>query len=168
MWIELGLQTIHEKSATLIRRGYSFDCFHQTATLLQQYKIPFIVHLIIGLPNETPAEIYESVLAMNYYKPFGLKLQLLHVLKDTDLATYYLQGNFKILTQEEYIEIIIHCLEILSPDIVIHRLTGDGPKNLLLAPMWSTNKRQILNQLHHNMKLLSKYKGRLFECCKTH
>lgn len=167
LWIELGLQTIHDETALYIRRKFSLSCFEQAVTNLKRLKIPYIVHVILGLPGETPDMIYETIGYLNTKKPFGIKLQLLHVLSGTDLATDYLAGLFQVFEKDEYLNILIHCLEILSPDIVIHRLTGDGPKNLLLAPKWSLNKRDVLNSLHRQMKLSNTYQGRLWNAART-
>ena len=166
LWIELGLQTIHEETACYIRRGYTLPCFAKAATDLKALDIPYIVHVILGLPGETPEMIYETIDYLNTQGPFGIKLQLLHVLSGTDLAADYHAGLFKVYEKEEYLEILIHCLELLSPDIVIHRLTSDGPKSLLLAPAWSLNKRDVLNSLHRKMKLANTYQGRLFHATR--
>lgn len=162
IWIELGLQTIHEQTAKYIRRGYELPCFEEAVAGLNCHNIPWIVHIILGLPGETKEAVYETITYINHFQPFGIKLQLLHVLEGTDLATDYKQGKFTTLTKEEYLEMLIHSLELLSPDIVIHRLTGDGPKDLLLAPMWSRNKKDVLNTLHREMSLRDTYQGRLF------
>ncbi len=160
IWIELGLQTIHNETAEFIRRGYSLSCFEETFTSLQAHNIPVIVHVILGLPKEAFSDMFATVQYLNNLKPFGIKLQLLHVLKGTDLADYYATEGFPIMTQEEYLDVVIHCLELLSHDIVIHRVTGDGPKELLIAPTWSLNKRGVLNALHQQMKLHNTYQGK--------
>lgn len=152
IWVELGLQTIHEETAHFIRRGYPLSCFADAMQKLQDLQIPVIVHVILGLPHETPEMIVKTIRYLNTVKPFGIKLQLLHVLKNTDLADYYLQGHFETLSKDDYLKLVITCLEHLSPDIVIHRVTGDGPKDLLIAPTWSCNKRDVLNSLHKLMK----------------
>lgn len=162
LWIELGLQTIHAQTADYIRRGYPLSCFEEAVKGLRDRNIPYIVHVILGLPGETPTMIYETIRYLNDCKPFGIKLQLLHILEGTDLATEYKTGTIQTYEKEEYLDILIHCLEYLSPDIVVHRLTGDGPKDILLAPRWSLNKRDVLNTLHRNMKLAKTYQGRLF------
>lgn len=168
IWIELGLQTIHEDTAQYIRRGYPLSCFEEAVRQLVKCGIPYIVHVILGLPGETPKKIYETINYLNSCRPFGIKLQLLHVLNGTDLCMDYFAGNFTTYEKEEYLDILIHCLELLSPDIVIHRLTGDGPKELLVAPRWSLHKRDVLNSLHQLMKQRNTYQGRLFLCHKTH
>ncbi len=162
IWVELGLQTIHNRTADYIRRGYPLSCFEEAVKGLVSRNISYIVHVILGLPGETPDMIYETIQYLNTCKPFGIKLQLLHILEGTDLADEYRAGLFKAYEKEEYLDILIKSLELLSPDIVIHRLTGDGPKDLLLAPHWSLNKRNVLNSLHHTMKLANTYQGRLF------
>lgn len=163
IWVELGLQTIHEASAQLIRRGYALSCFTDSFRKLSALSIPVIVHVILGLPGETQEDMYETIRFINTCRPFGIKLQLLHVLKGTDLADLYLQQGFQTLSKEEYLHILIHCLELLHPDIVIHRVTGDGPKEITLAPLWSLNKRDVLNSLHRQMRLEGAYQGRLAE-----
>ncbi len=162
IWVELGLQTIHEDTARYIRRGYKLDCFEDTTARLRSHNIPWIVHIILGLPGETNEQVYETIMYLNQLKPFGIKLQLLHVLSGTDLAVCYEKGAFTTLTKDAYLNMLIHCLELLSPEIVIHRLTGDGPKEILLAPLWSCNKRDVLNTLHREMKQRNTYQGRLF------
>ena len=162
LWIELGLQTIHEDTARYIRRGYPLSCFEQACADLKALQIPFIVHTILGLPGETNIQLLQTMDYLNRIQPFGIKLQLLHVLKDTDLADDYLAGKFEVLTFDAYIDLVISCLAHLSPDIVIHRVTGDGPKNLLIAPTWSTDKRSVLNELHHRMKKQDIRQGDLF------
>ncbi len=166
IWIELGLQTIHEQTATYIRRGYTLDCFENAVAALDKYHIPWIVHVILGLPGEDSRHMYETIRYLNQHHPFGIKLQLLHVLKNTDLAADYQKGMFHTLEKSEYLDILIHSLELLSPDIIVHRVTGDGPKNLLIAPTWSLNKRDVLNSLHQEMKQRNTYQGRLFHATK--
>lgn len=162
IWVELGLQTIHEKTAAYIRRGYPLSVFADAASNLRQIGIPYIVHVILGLPGENKAQMYETIQYLNRFTPFGIKLQLLHILKETDLAGDYERGLFPALEKEEYLDILIGCIERLSPQTVIHRLTGDGPKELLLAPLWSLNKRDVLNSIHKEMKLRQTYQGRLY------
>lgn len=162
VWIELGLQTIHEKTARFIRRGYDLSCFDTAVSALHDIRIPVIVHVIIGLPGETETEILQTIDYLNHLPIWGVKLQLLHILEGTDLAALYHEGAVSVLSKERYIDILIHCLERLSPKIVIHRLTGDGPKKLLPAPLWSLNKRDVLNSLHHEMKVRNTFQGRLY------
>ena len=150
--IELGLQTIHERTALYIRRGYPLPVFDEAMETLHGRNIPCIVHVIAGLPFEDAAQFYETVSYVNSCRPFGMKIQLLHVLRGTDLAAEYENGRFQILTMQQYIEMTAHALTLLSPDIVIHRLTGDGPKKLLIAPLWSADKKNVRNTLHRYLK----------------
>ncbi len=160
IWIELGLQTIHENTATFIRRGYTLSCFEKAFHQLEGLHLPVIVHVILGLPHETSEMMLQTISYLNHLHPFGMKLQLLHVLQNTDLADYYLSGNFETLTKEEYLSLVSQCLTHLAPDIVIHRVTGDGPKDILIAPKWSCHKRDVLNSLHKLMKETNAYQGR--------
>lgn len=158
VWIELGLQTIHEKTAWFIRRGYPLSVFDQTVTNLKARHIDTIVHLIIGLPYETDDDILKTVQYVSQCGVMGVKLQLLHVLKGTDLENYV--DSIRILSMEEYVNLVITCLEHLDPAIVIHRITGDGPKDLLLAPLWSLNKKKVLNAISHTMKERDSWQGK--------
>lgn len=163
LWIELGLQTIHDRTAEFIRRGYPLSCFEESMEKLTARSIPVIVHLILGLPFETPEDMYQSVLYLNRQNIFGIKLQLLHVLKGTDLAQLYAGGAFNTMTKEQYLAVLIRCLELLRPDIVIHRVTGDGPKDTTIAPRWSLNKRDVLNSLHSLMRSHNTCQGKLYQ-----
>lgn len=152
IWIELGLQTIHESTAVMIRRGYPLAVFEQAVIQLRERSIPIIAHVIIGLPGEDKSMMLETCRFLANTGINGIKLQLLHVLNGTDLVELYKKKTFDILDMMEYIDIIISCLEVLPPDMVIHRVTGDGPRNLLLAPLWSLDKRRVLNTLHQEMR----------------
>lgn len=166
VWIELGLQTIHERTARYIRRGYELECFDSAVRLLQNASIPVIVHVIIGLPGESEHDIWQTIDYLNHTGIWGIKLQLLHILKGTDLEALYRNGSISVLSKEAYLDILIHCLERLSPETVVHRLTGDGAKDLLSAPLWSLNKRDVLNSLHHEMKIRQTFQGRLLKNCE--
>ncbi len=162
IWIELGLQTIHKETARLLRRGYELSCFETAMKNLHMLEIPAIVHVILGLPGETANQMLETIHYLNARTPFGIKLQLLHVLEGTDLAALYRAGAFPVLEKEEYLDILVNCLTHLSPDIVVHRVTGDGPKSLLIAPLWSRDKRDVLNSLHRKMRLENAFQGKAF------
>lgn len=162
IWIELGLQTIHEKTAIYIRRGYELPVFDNAVNRLKAAGIDIIVHMIIGLPNETKHDMLDTAAYIASLHIQGIKLQLLHVLKGTDLATDYQNGVFKTLDIDEYIDILMAIIEILPPDMVIHRLTGDGPKRLLIAPEWSADKKFVLNKINSALKSHSIQQGRLF------
>ena len=162
LWVELGLQTIHETSAIQIRRGYSLDCFYQAVQSLHQNHIATVSHLIFGLPYESRDEMLESVQYVAHLPLQGVKLHLLHVLKHTDLGKQYEQRPFPLLSQSEYIDLIVDALELLSPAMVIHRMTGDGPKELLLAPTWSLQKRNVLNGIEKELKKRNSWQGKKY------
>lgn len=165
VWVELGLQTVHEDTARFIRRGYGFPVFEDACRRLKAAGITVVVHVILGLPGEDRERMLETITRMADFSRAGLidgiKLQLLHVLKGTDLADYYQNHPFPIFSMEEYIDFVIDCAELLPPELVIHRLTGDGPKSLLIAPSWSGNKRLVLNTLARRFKERNTWQGRL-------
>ena len=159
IWVELGLQTIHEDTARYIRRGYSLPVFDQAVLALHKRNLKVIVHVIIGLPGEDRTALLETICHINNLPADGIKLQLLHILKGTDLCNEFQSGRISVLSKEEYIDLLIAALEILRPDIVIHRLTGDGPADLLVAPLWSLKKRSVLNRLQQKMSLQDTWQG---------
>ena len=163
VWIELGLQTIHERTAAFIRRGYPLSVFEDCVRRLAARNIPVIVHVILGLPGETAQNMLQTISYLNTLPISGIKLQLLHVLKGTDLGIWYEQkqtADWHILSRDEYIDLVLDCIDHLRPDIVIHRLTGDGPRDLLLAPRWSLDKRGVMGAMGHAMKVRGCYQGR--------
>lgn len=147
VWVELGLQTIREDTARYIRRGYTLDVFEDSFRRLTEAGIPVIVHVIIGLPGETREDNIRMAEYLTRLHPHGVKLQLLHVLKGTDLAADYEAGLFKEMTLEEYSDTVADMLSLLPQDVVIYRITGDGPKKLLIAPLWSGDKKKVLNTI---------------------
>ena len=153
VWVELGLQTIHERTAQYIRRGYDLDCFAQMTERLARAGLSVIVHVILGLPGESREEMLQTIRYLNRCPIRGIKLQLLHVLQGTGLAAEYAAHRFCVLEFQEYIDLVCDCIGWLRPDIVVHRLTGDGPKELLIAPLWSTGKRKVMNAIHHQLKV---------------
>lgn len=170
VWVELGLQTMHEDSAKFIRRGYALPVFEQAVASLRARQIEVIVHVILGLPNEDFTKMLDTVCYLNGMDIQGIKLQLLHILKDTDLADYYEAHPFHIFSMEEYFDILGKCISHLSPDIVLHRLTGDGPKSLLIEPQWSTHKRYVLNRMQSYLKRNDIWQGKEFshgKCIET-
>lgn len=168
--IELGLQTIHEDTARYIRRGYPLTVFENACIALARLQIPVVVHVILGLPGENISKVRETICYLNRLNCtkdvsgyiHGIKLQLLHILKGTDLCKEYESGKFESLTFEEYVDMVITCLECLSPDISVQRLTGDGPKSILVAPLWSGDKKRVLNTINSEMKKRDTFQGRLF------
>lgn len=152
--IELGLQTIHPHSAEFIRRGYPLETYTRAVHALDQIGVSIVTHLILGLPGESIADMLASVRYVCSQPLTGIKLQLLHVLRETDLADYYLAHpeHFPLLDMQAYIDTLLACLSIIPKHIIVHRITGDGPKKLLLAPLWSANKKLVLNTIEHTMK----------------
>lgn len=147
VFIELGLQTIHENTAQYIRRGYPLEVYDKAVDDLHKIGINVVTHLIIGLPGESEHDILESVKYV-CRKTDGIKLQLLHILEGTDLADEYRECKVDVLSLEEYTNIIKHCVEIIPDNVVIHRLTGDGAKKDLIAPLWSADKKHVLNTIN--------------------
>lgn len=163
VWIELGLQTTNEASAKYIRRGYPLSTFDNAVKQLRSINIDVIVHVIIGLPNETYNDMLSTITHLAKCDIQGIKLQLLHVLKGTDLLKDYEKGMFKTLSLEEYTDIIIRLIEHLPSNIVIHRITGDGPKSILVSPTWSFNKKYVLNYIHKEFKKRGSYQGKFLD-----
>ena len=153
VWVELGLQTIHEKTAEYIRRGYPLGTYDEAVRNLKARSIETIVHVIFGLPGESRKEMLETVKYVGESGVEGIKLQLLHVLENTDLADDYRAGKFECLTLDEYASLIRDALDILPANIVIHRMTGDGDKKILVAPRWSEDKKNVLNTLHRVLEI---------------
>lgn len=149
IWIELGLQSIHEKTAAHIHRGYPLSVFQDAYQRLKAADFTVIVHVILGFPWETRAEMLETVCFLSALQPAldGIKLQLLHVLRGTEFGRMYEEAPFPTLTLEDYCSLVVDCLRLLPSDIVVHRITGDGPKRFLLAPLWSADKKHVLNTL---------------------
>lgn len=147
VFIELGLQTIHEKTAQFIRRGYELKTYDEAVSGLQKTGVHIITHMILGLPGETKEMMTKTAKHIGNVGSHGIKLQLLHVLKGTDLATFYEGGIFKTLSETEYIDALCECVLSLPNGTVLHRITGDAPKSLLVAPMWSADKKRILQKI---------------------
>lgn len=182
VWVELGLQTIHERTACFIRRGYELPVFEKAVADLNRIGVQVIVHVIVGLPFESRQDLMDTIQYVSRYSRQwqvyqrtenrevfgsetvqqtviqGIKLQLLHVLRGTDLEKY--QPYFKTLSLEEYVDLVIACIERLPQDIVVHRITGDGPKALLLAPLWSASKKTVMNTIHREMKQRDSWQGK--------
>lgn len=157
--IELGLQSIHEKTLKFINRGHDLANFKKAVKELQKRNIEVVVHIINGLPGETKEDMIETVKYLNKLKINGLKIHMLHIIKNTDLADYYEKHPFHILTEEEYIDIVISQLEYLNPKIVIHRITGDPKKEDLIAPTWLLKKFCVLNDIDKEMVKRNTYQG---------
>lgn len=152
VFVELGLQTIHQKSAKYIRRGYDLSVYDKAVRDLNEIGVNIVVHVILGLPNESENDMLETVKYVCESGANGIKLQLLHVIDGTDLAKDYEKGLFKTLEFDEYVNLIVKCVKIIQKDIVIHRLTGDGAKKDLIAPLWSADKKRVLNAINKALR----------------
>lgn len=152
VFVELGLQTIHQKSAKYIRRGYDLNVYDKAVRDLKEIGVNVVVHVILGLPNESGNDMLETVKYVCESGANGIKLQLLHVIDGTDLAKDYEKGLFKTLEFDEYVNLIVKCVKIIPKDIVIHRLTGDGAKKDLIAPLWSADKKRVLNAINKALR----------------
>jgi radical SAM protein (TIGR01212 family) len=163
LWIEIGLQTIHKKSSDFIRRGYELELFEERFRRLEELKIKTVVHLIIGLPEENRKDILETINYISNIKPWGVKLHLLHIIKNTDLANYFFDKGFKVFEREEYVNLICDCIERLDEDIVIHRMTGDGRKNDLIEPLWSLDKLRVISEINNELRRRGSFQGSRIE-----
>lgn len=160
VWIELGLQTVHEDTAQLIRRGYPLSVFEDALKRLREKGLTVIVHTILFLPGETREKMLETISWLNRQDIQGIKLQLLHILKGTDLSVYYQTHPFHVPDLEEYLSLLGDCIALLRPDIVIHRVTGDGPKELLIAPLFTGHKKHVLNSLGRRLREQDIWQGK--------
>lgn len=162
VWVELGLQTIHAKTLEFIRSGFTLKQFDTAVHSLHAHNIEIITHLILGLPGENKDDMLASLAHVSQLPVSGLKLQLLHILQGTALASYYEANPFEIFSLEEYCDFIVDCIELLPPEIVLHRITGDGPRELLIAPLWSTDKKRVLNTIMKRLKERDTWQGKYF------
>lgn len=147
VWVELGLQTVHQKTADWFRRGYDLPVYDRAVDELTGRGIKTVTHMILGLPGETQQDMVATARYIGDSGAWGIKLQLLHVLRDSDLYSLYQQGLVPVLSMEAYIRILEECIRVLPPRMVIHRLTGDGPKKNLAAPLWSADKKRVLQSI---------------------
>lgn len=162
VWVELGLQTIHPQTAELINRGYELSCYDEAVRGLKNAGADVITHMIIGLPQESREDMLSTAGYIGRSGADGIKLQLLHVLENTRLAEMYRSGGYAPMDEKEYISLVADILTVLPPDMVIHRLTGDGSKKELIAPRWSGDKRHVLNAISHEMKVRNIVQGSAF------
>lgn len=160
LWVELGLQTIHEESAKFIRRGYSLGQFDRALDMLNKRNIKTVVHLIMGLPGESRDQMLDSVKYISSLNIWGTKIHMLHILKGTDLGAYYKKNPFKVMSEEEYVNLVCDALELLKKDIVIHRLTGDGKKSDLIEPRWTLNKLKVLSHIDKTLKIRESFQSK--------
>ena len=165
VWVELGLQTIHADTARYIRRGYPLPVYEDALRRLKAAGLTVIVHVILGLPGENRERMLQTVdYLAGAHRPDGIKLQLLHVLEGTDLAKDWRDGKFQTLEMVEYFDILFECIEHLPRDMVIHRLTGDGPKKSLLAPTWTADKKRVLNTMNRELENRDIWQGSTKNC----
>ncbi len=150
VWVELGLQTVKPETAAYIRRGYELPVYDEAMDRLNALGIHTVTHVILGLPGETEEDMRATVEHAVQKRSRGIKLQLLHVLKGTDLAADYAAGKFKTMEPEDYVRLLKILTALLPEDMVVHRLTGDGPKKLLIAPLWTADKKAVMNLLRRN------------------
>ncbi|RKD21688.1 TIGR01212 family radical SAM protein [Ammoniphilus oxalaticus] len=161
--LELGLQTIHESTAEVINRAHDYQTFVDGVEKLRAHDISVCAHIILGLPGETIEMMMETARAVAQLPVQGIKIHLLHLLKKTPLVRLWEEGGLEFLSQETYIQLVVDILEILPPEMVVHRLTGDGPRELLIGPMWSLRKWDVLNGIDKELKSRNSWQGRLWK-----
>ena len=159
VWVELGLQTANDETAKIINRGYDRDIFEKAMDILNRYDIPVVVHLIVGLPGENAEDVKETVEYINRFKLFGIKIHSIYVMTGTRLCRMYETGEYTPPTREEYIDSAVHILTHISPAIIVHRLTGDCPRDMLVAPDWNSKKSEIINAIVYQMQLKNLSQG---------
>ena len=157
--VELGLQSIHDKTSTFINRGHTLECFDNAVKELRKRNIEVVVHIINGFHIETKEDMLETVKHLNTLDIQGIKIHLLHIMKNTTLGNMYLEKQFRMLTLEEYVDITVSQIEILNPNIIIHRLTGDSPTELLIEPQWSKKKFVIMNEVDKSIRATNSHQG---------
>ena len=159
LWVELGLQTIHDSTSKIINRGHDYKSFLEGVEKLKAKNIKIVVHIINGLPGEDYNMMMETAKAVADLNVHGIKIHLLHVIKNTPMQKMLEKGMMKLMTQDEYVNLVCDQLEILPPEMVIHRLTGDGKKEELVGPLWSLKKWEVLNQIDDTLKERNSYQG---------
>lgn len=163
LWVELGLQTVHEKTAQLINRAHDFQCYVEGVNKLRKHNIQICSHIINGLPQETPEMMMDTAREVAKLDVQGIKIHLLHLLKGTPMVKQYEKGLLEFLSFEDYIQLVCDQLEILPPEMIVHRITGDGPIDLMVGPMWSVNKWEVLNTIDAELKRRDSYQGKFYE-----
>ena len=163
IWVELGLQTIHQNTAEIINRGYQLDSYIKAVKELKRRNIDVVTHVILGLPGESREEMLETVEFVANTGTQGIKLHLLHLVKDTKLVHIYEKGQLRIMDMEEYVELVVSCIERIPEEMVIHRITGDGPRETLVEPKWSLKKWEVINSIEHRMMDHDTWQGNKYE-----
>ena len=162
LWVELGLQTLNDDVAKYFNRAYETEIYKETSEKLNRLNIKFVTHIIIGLPKEENDDYLKTAIFAQNCGTWGIKLHLMYVVKNTPLEKLYLNGDLKVNTKEEYVEKVVNVLENISSEIVVHRLTGDGDRETLVAPLWSIKKIDVLNSIHKELKRRNTYQGKLY------
>jgi radical SAM protein (TIGR01212 family) len=163
LWLELGLQTVHDETGRLINRAHDYDCFIEGVEKLRKHNIPVCVHIIDGLPRETPEMMLETAKAVAKLDVQGIKIHLLHLLKKTAMVKQYEKGMLQFLDFKTYVNLVCDQLELLPPEMIIHRLTGDGPADLMIGPMWSLNKWEVLDAIDDELTRRNSWQGKYAE-----
>ncbi|EJL41150.1 TIGR01212 family radical SAM protein [Brevibacillus agri] len=162
LWVELGLQTIHEHTAQLINRAHDYACYVDAVERLRKHNIRVCTHIIYGLPGESHEEMMQTADAVAHLDVQGIKIHLLHLLRKTPMVKQYEAGLLEFLSQEEYTKLVVDTLEILPPEMIVHRITGDGPKDLLIGPMWSRKKWEVLNGINAELNRRNSWQGKFY------
>ena len=162
LWVELGLQTLNDDVAKYFNRAYETEIYKEASEKLNRLSIKFVTHIIIGLPKEENDDYLKTAIFAQNCGTWGIKLHLMYVAKNTPLEKLYLNGDLKVNTKEEYVEKVVNVLENISSEIVVHRLTGDGDRETLVAPLWSIKKIDVLNSIHKELKRRNTYQGKLY------
>lgn len=162
LWVELGLQTLNDDVAKYFNRAYETEIYKEASEKLNRLSIKFVTHIIIGLPKEEEDDYLKTTIFAQNCGTWGIKLHLMYVVKNTPLEKLYLNGDLKVNTKEEYVEKVVNVLENISSEIVVHRLTGDGDRETLVAPLWSIKKIDVLNSIHKELKRRNTYQGKLY------
>ncbi|WP_191566948.1 TIGR01212 family radical SAM protein [Metabacillus idriensis] len=163
LWVELGLQTVHERTALLINRAHDFECYTEGVKKLRKHGIRVCSHIINGLPLENHEMMMETARAVSKLDVQGIKIHLLHLLKGTPMVKQYEKGKLEFLTKADYVKLVCDQLEILPPEMIVHRITGDGPIDLMIGPMWSVNKWDVLNSIDAELKQRGSYQGKYYK-----
>ncbi len=163
LWVELGLQTVHERTALLINRAHDYQCYVDGVKKLRKHGIRICSHIINGLPLENEEMMMETARSVAQLDVQGIKIHLLHLLKGTPMVKQYEKGKLEFLTQEEYVKLVCDQLEIIPPEMIVHRITGDGPIDLMIGPMWSVNKWDVLNSIDAELKRRNSYQGKFYQ-----
>ena len=162
LWVELGLQTLNDDVAKYFNRAYETEIYKEASEKLNKLNIKFVTHIIIGLPKEENDDYLKTAIFAQNCGTWGIKLHLMYVVKNTPLEKLYLNGDLKVNTKEEYVEKVVNVLENISSEVVVHRLTGDGDRETLVAPLWSIKKIDVLNSIHKELKRRNTYQGKLY------